>query len=395
MSTSSDIEISYLRESTYGVTPGAGNFEKVRHNGTDSFTGTPQTRASDEVRDDRQPAGSIMLGLNCSGGVTGNLAPTQWVKDWMESAMRQAWSAKLAPAAASLDITTSATKVVRAAGSFATDGFKVGDLVQLTGFSNSDNNTFVYVSAVAALELTIVGPASMADESGSGDEQVIRHAYAEIGNTEFPMSINKKFNDLTGKAIGYRGQLVDTMQISVQGNQPATIQFGTVGGGDDPYAPGTDLTSGHTVNAAGTEAGLNSAQHVGLLVVDGVRVGYCVQSISINHGNNFQGIPCVGNLAPKGFDAGEASVNFTVAARITDANFDLHQAKINDTRFGFVFPVVNDSGEGFAFAIPSARPTFADAAGSGKNAPVIVNIAGTAEPTDELNAFRVYNITQS
>jgi len=393
MSSSSQVRLAYIEETAYGETPGAGNFDVIRLN-NETLSGTPSLNTSNEVRSDRQPTGQNLVGLDAAGNVTGNLAPTKWVTDFIEAALYDTWNAAVTTGSMSLDITTSGTKLTRASGSFVTDGFAVGDLIQLSGFTNSANNSYVYVSAVAALELTIVG-ASLVDESGGGDEEAKRHKYVEIGSDETSFSIAKSFLDLTSKGISYRGVKVDSMTVDLQARQDGTIAFGLAAGGADPYDPATDITDSRTVNAAGTEQALSGSANVGLIVVDGAAVGYCVGGFNLQLNNNHTARQCIGQLPPSGQDEGEAAVQVSLNAYLTDANFDLHTAKTDGSTIEIVFPIVTTGGEGYAFSVAAFKPSMADAQSGGKNQQVMLPISGVGEPTATRNALRVYHITQA
>ena len=393
MASSSQVKLSYIAESAYGTTPASGNFDVIRF-ASESLSGTPSFTQSNEIRADRQPTGQVLTGLDVSGTLSGPLAPTKWVTDFLASAMMDEWNAAITTGATDLDITTSGTKLVRTSGSFITDGFAVGDLIQLSGFSTAANNTFVYVSAVSALELTIVGPASLVNENGGGDEVAKRHKFIEIGSDLSSYSISKNFLDLTSKAIAYRGLRVNGFTADIQNRAEASISFDLAGGGGAPYSPGVDITDSRTVNAVATEPALSGSSHVGLIIVDGARVAYCVSGFNLQANNNHSARNCLGSLAPSNQDAGEATVNVSLNAYMTDDNFSFHAAKTNGSTVSVVFPVVNN-GEGYAFAIPAFKPNSPDAQSGGKNQQIVLNISGAAEPTSTRNALRVYHITQA
>src|SRR4051812_2641150 len=71
-----------------------------------------------------------------------------------------------APGPQSLSATS--TGYARAAGSFVTEGFKVGmEITTASGFSQSANNTPCVITAVTALALTILGGRTV-ESAGSG-----------------------------------------------------------------------------------------------------------------------------------------------------------------------------------------------------------------------------------
>ena len=64
------------------------------------------------------------------------------------------------------------TGYTRATGSFLTDGFRVGHVVSVTGFVDTDNNGTKTITAVAATSMTVAETTGMATEAGSGDERI-------------------------------------------------------------------------------------------------------------------------------------------------------------------------------------------------------------------------------
>ena len=77
----------------------------------------------------------------------------------VEQAIRRALESRLASTivatTGSASISATATGYARAAGSFVSDGFKVGDMVKGSGFSNSANNGYGIITAVSALSMTV------------------------------------------------------------------------------------------------------------------------------------------------------------------------------------------------------------------------------------------------
>lgn len=74
----------------------------------------------------------------------------------VESSTRGRWVAALAPTAQT--ITTTASTLVRTAGSWVTDGYKEGDVITITGDSTTANNNLrSMVLSVTALTMTVFG----------------------------------------------------------------------------------------------------------------------------------------------------------------------------------------------------------------------------------------------
>jgi len=72
-----------------------------------------------------------------------------------------------------IDVVASAGTYTRSSGSFLTDGFLPGMLVQFTGYSNSGNNALKTISTVTATVITVTSTSGLVDESGTGDERAL------------------------------------------------------------------------------------------------------------------------------------------------------------------------------------------------------------------------------
>ena len=396
MSSSNQIRLAYLAEATAGTTPATGAWTPIRYT-SEGLDASVSYTQSNEVRSDRQPSGNVLVGVDPGGNISGELAQTSWVADMVEAAMNDTWNAKSDTGAKTLTLTaTGGNFKVTASTSFAAYAFAVGDMVEVQGFATGSNG-MAYVTSVATGAIGIVAPSTWSSQAGGGNEHLVRHGYVEIGSDETTFTICKSFLDLSSKGITYRGMRPDSMSVDVPARGTATIQFGMVAEGSTAYDPSEDVctATAYSISSAGTEDSLAGAGNVGLVVVNGARVGYCVAGFSLNVANNNQAEQCVNETFPFAQNPGEASAQVTLNAYLTDANFTLHSSKLAGTAISTFFPVVTASGEGWAFGIPAFKPNFPDAASGGKNQQTMMALTGIAEPTSTQNAVRVYKVTQS
>lgn len=78
--------------------------------------------------------------------------------------------------AQTISVVAAARTYTRSAGSFVTEGFKAGDAVTMSGFTNAGNNGAKTVESVTALVLTVTSGTGLVNETGNGDEQITRTA---------------------------------------------------------------------------------------------------------------------------------------------------------------------------------------------------------------------------
>ena len=174
------------------LTGGSGEFKTARFI-SEQYSGSPETTESQQIRTDRMSSGQVVTGLTVGGGHSFELAKEEAIEDFMESAMFNAWdTASLVTRA--MTISVSGKTITAVTGSFITDGLKVGDFIQLGGFTSALNSVPVMITDVTALILEFVGPSTMVDGTGATTTYK-RGDKLSIGITKKPLSIEKSFLD--------------------------------------------------------------------------------------------------------------------------------------------------------------------------------------------------------
>ena len=386
-SSAENIRIAYIKEVTPGTTPAPGNFKTFRKT-TESLSGDPQVKESQESVGDGQPTGQIQTGLDVKGDLNGELAPTISHQDFIAAAMRNTWGGTITTGALSLTINTTAKTIARVAGSFVTDGFKAFDFVQLANFANAANNTVVQLLTVSALSVTYISD-ELVNEAGGSTTTMVRPNYVEWGSTDSWFSISKDFTDLTSKSITYTGDRVSTMSLDFKYGDIATVKFGMAATGYDPQ-PATPITQGRTVDSATTELALNASSDLGTLIINGALTDYCIEGLNIALDNKVQAVNSVGHLAPQDQKATGLKIDVTMDIYLTDSNFDLHKKKISQAPIDVSYYVSNAQG-GYAVRVPAVQLSFPDAAGGGKGTLNKLSAKGMAKKDATMgNTIRIY-----
>lgn len=166
MGSSNAVRVAVIEESTYGTTPGSGNFSTARFT-SESLSGTPNTVESKQIRVDRMSSGQVVVGLAVAGQLQFELAKESPLDMFLESAMQSSWDT-FTPQVLPLEIDASAKTLTRATGDWQASGQEVyvGDFVTLSGFKNSENNTQVMISEiVSALVVKYIGVGQVTEVS--------------------------------------------------------------------------------------------------------------------------------------------------------------------------------------------------------------------------------------
>jgi hypothetical protein len=369
-----------IPETTYGQTPGVGNFKTSRFT-SESLSGTPETTESQQIRTDRQSSGQVVTGLTVGGDINSELAKEDIIDDFIEGAMYSVWDAK-APVAVDLTIATGAGTITRGAGDWNTD-VEVGDVLTLTAFADSNNNTEVMVTEIqSATVIRFSGPTSMVDEVGAGTSYQIADEI-EIGTTKKSFSIEKSFLDLTTKAINYRGMIAANMSFNVAYGEIVTTTFTFQGNGYEAVDQAANfMTDGRTIDAAATTNSLNGSVDMPFLVnsADGTldTSDFCIQSVELSLNNNLTAQTCIGQAAPDDYSEGTAQIEISLTAYLANENWQLLASKLTQAPFELGF-IVKNAGGFYGFFIPAVQVSFEDPAAGGINQDVFLNMTGTAK----------------
>lgn len=381
MSSSNLVRVIAIAESTYGTTPGVGNFSTVRFI-SESLSGTPDTVESQQIRTDRMSSGQVVVGLAVSGEINFELAKEGPIDAFLESAMYSTWDVA-APVTVDLTIATGAGTITRASGSFASPAILVGDILKLSGFVNAENNVQVMVTEVTSTTvIKFIGPTGMVNETGSGTAYD-RADKLTIGTTKKSFSLEKKFTDLTTKGINYRGMIVSEFSLDFAYGALATGTF-TLSGNDYQTADsaGELISNGRTIDAAATSQTLNGSVDMPFFATSAagglLTSGLAVQSISIALNNNLSAQNIIGDIAPINYSAGTAQISIDMNAYNDDSSWTTLENKLEQTPFAIGFQVKNDDGW-YGFYMPQVQVSFEDPASGGQNQDIILNMSGTAK----------------
>lgn len=384
MSSSNLVRLAYIKESTYGQTPGSGNFSTMRFT-SESLSGTPQTTESGELRSDRQSGGQIQTGLEVGGNIEFELSGAGCYKDFLASAMKNAWQADVSTAARSFTVDAAAGTLTSATGTGLDTLFSVSDVIVLsTGFVGNRNKVAL-VTAVTATVLTVVAKGLVNETAANG--VVTRPERLDIGTTETSFTVEKNFLDLTSKTIAYTGAVVNSMSLKLDYGSIVTGSFTLSANGYS--APVSPITQGRTIDAATTENPLNASSDVGLVALDQTLTAFSIQSLGVELNNSLQPEVNVGSIAPSKYVLGSAKATLTATAYLANSNWDYMAKKIASTPVDVLYSAYNANG-GIAVHAPAVQLSFSDPSSSGRDQIVSIEMSGTAKVDANGKSLRLY-----
>jgi hypothetical protein len=382
--------VTYKVEATWGTIPAAGSAQALRRVKS-TLNLKKQTYQSQEIRSDYQVA-DFRHGVRSVGGtISGELSPGTY-KDFMAAAVRQSFAAVTAITAASITIsgTGPTYTVARGAGSWITDGIKVGNVGRLSvGTFNAANiNKNLLVTAVTASNLTVMplnGVALFAEGPISGSTFTVigkKTLVPSSGFTDLSYSIEHFYSDLTLSEV-FSGCKIAQMAIQLPPTGMTNVDFDFLGK-DITTAGAQYFTSPTAETTSGILAAVN-----GILVVQGVAVAL-LTGLSFNLKASMSGEAVVGSNTFADIVEGRIEVDGQFTALFADAT--IRDYFLNETEVGLYVAMATSpsaTADFIAFSLP--RVKLGDAArDDGEKALVLTcpftalrNIAGGAATTSE------------
>lgn len=267
-------KVGYKKESAWGTIAGASGAKLLRRVTAD-FNLTKETYESNEIRTDYQVADFRHGVRSAEGSLNGELSPGTY-NDFMASVLARDFAAGGSTTGASLTIAASGQyfTITRAAGSWLTDGFYVGNVVRLSGagfnVANAGNNLLVLsltalvmtVKVLSATPLVAEGPIASAGASAVG-----KLTFAPLtGHTDDSYTIEEWYSDIAQSEV-YTGMKVGSMNVQLPATGLVTCDFSFMGKNLEQKGTSQYFTA---PTAAGTNGIFASVS--GALVVNGTPV---------------------------------------------------------------------------------------------------------------------------
>lgn len=314
--------VAYKKEATWGQLAGASGGKQLRRVTAD-FNLEKETYESNEIRTDRQTADFRHGVRSAAGNLSGELSPKTY-SDFMAAVVARDFSAVTALSGLSVTIAASGDlyTVTRGAGSFITDGIKVGNVVRLTGAglntNNSNKNLLVVSMTATVLTVKVLNGTPMVAEGPIASVGVSvpgKQTYVpKTGHTDDSFTVEQWFGDIAQSEV-YTGMKVGSMAVSLPATGLTTVEFSFVG---------KDLTQKGTTQyftsptAQGTE-GIFAAVN-GAMVVNGQVVGL-VTSADFTIERALENATAVGSNSTVDVFTGRIIATGNLSVYFQDANF--------------------------------------------------------------------------
>ena len=321
---------------------------------------TKETYSSNEIRSDMQ-VGDFRHGVRfCEGTIAGELSPGTYSNSF-KGILRQDWQT---PSTTGAIITVTAASTTgasgtftRSAGSYLTDGFKIGDVVRWSGWATTAtaNNAHNFlITSLTALIMTgtmldgVAVAAKAAGDSVTGVTVGKKTYIPTTGHVSYWWAVEHFYSDISLSEL-YTDCKINTLSVKLPATGMATIDIGLQGLKMHPTTAAY-FTSPIAASTAGTLAAVNGALYVGTTKVA------LLTSLDFDISANLTSEPVVGsNEKPTIFD-GKITVQGNMSVFFEDATF--RDYFINETEVSVlaVFTTANTPAADFmAFTFPRIK----------------------------------------
>lgn len=299
--------ITYKKETAWGTKATASGAKTVRRV-TGAFQLEKDTYASNEIKQSQQTADMRHGTRRSAGSLEGELAGNSYT-DFIAASLRNDFAAgPTTGAVITISVDADTSKFIRSAGSFLTDGFYEGMVVQSSGFTTSGNNGYFVATAVSALEMTVASfeeTSPLVDEA-EGDTVTIaapgKYSYVPLsGHTDDSFTVEEWYPDSTISRV-FTGLQVNQTDFALQPNSMATVNFAFMGKNAEAPGAAQYFTTPAPQGTEGTFSGPD-----GLLIANGAKNGK-VTSLNIGIGQGITQEPVVGSNSIGAKSRGKVSV---------------------------------------------------------------------------------------
>lgn len=351
MSIPSGVQKSVIigKESTWGVAATDSVGKTARRVSAD-INLIKNTFESNEIRSDYQVVDMRHGSRRVEGTLEGELSCGTYELPFA-AVLRGTWTAGVTTGAvAVIAADQSSQTFTRSTGSFVSNGFKVGDVINVSGFTDPANNGRHLITAVEALILT-VSTATLVDEA-EGDSVTIAVAGKKLmvpatGHTNDSFTIEQYYEmgatDVSELAVGCK---FSTLGFNIQPGGMVTVSLGVLGKDMD-----SDNASYFVAPAAQTTTGVMAGPQ-GLILLGGTAIAV-VTGLSADVDGGMETGDVVGALTTPDIFVGPVRVSGQLTAYFL--NNTLWTAFREETELSLVMMLTSSANETFVLKLPRIK----------------------------------------
>ena len=378
LASSSLVQVRYIKESSFGVTPVAGNPKNLRITG-ESLSYSLSKSSSDEINAYRAVTSMVATSAEASGSINAEMQFGEY-DDLMAGVLQSTWGAfGTNGLGVAFSATLASTTITAGAPTVGTSLFtllKAGQWFTLDGTGTANDGKMFRVSKVTAPTSTVItlDPGTPATAGGPYAATVLKVSRLSNGTTQPSYTIERASTD-TGELFAYRGMTPSSLKVSISSGSLSTMEFAFMGrdavAANTTTLPGTPIVSQAYPIMSGV-----SGTACALWANGAPLAGTFVNSISLSYDNTLRAQSAICSLGSIGIGSG--TINVTADLEVYFANGRaFYDEFLSNANMEIAFTTFDTQGNGYIFTLPQANISSYSLNAGGKDQDLMASISVT------------------
>lgn len=380
LASTSRVQLSYIEEADFGVTPTVGTVRKLRITGESlNFTVNKQTSA--EINDSRSSSSMIPTSAESAGGVQAEMQFAEYDR-FIEATLQGDFVGIGGTGVSSVFEATilvdSITASVAPTGNSAFTILQPGQWFTLDGTGTANDGKLLRVSKVTAPTATVItlDPGTPAIAGGPHATTTILAARLSNGVNQPSFTLQREIGDV-GEFFTFRGMTASSMSLNIASGELSSVEFNFMG--RDSEQDNASLLPATVVDSQAYQIMSGVSGTTCALWAKGAPLaGTFINSISFSYDNSLRQQTALCALGAIGIGAGQ--INCTADIEVyfaTGATF--YRELLDNSNIEIAFTSYDAEGNGYIFTMPAANvSTYTVNASGGSDSDLMASITLTA-----------------
>ena len=378
LASSSLVQVTYIEEATFGVTPNVGNSKELRITG-ESLDYTISKESSAEINSSRTVSSMVPTTASASGGLNTEISYLEY-DPLIEATLQSTFTVfGTAGVGATMTVDFTATTITASVATTGVNLFtllKRGQWFRVNAPTSPGNNGKLFrVSSTVGPTSTVItlDPGTPATAGSAIPNVSVATSRLTHGVAQKSFSIERRAVDI-GNFMVYRGMTPSQMSVEISSGSLSSFTFDFMGkdasSGNVTFMPGTPVAS----KAFDIHSGVSGAYCAFWL--DGAPLtNTFVQSVSLSYDNALRSQEALCSLGAVAIGSGTIAITGSMEVYFADgALFDKFKANVNTS---MVFTSVDGSGNGYVFTLPVANISSYQVQAGGKDQDMMLSLEFT------------------
>lgn len=376
LATTSRAQLAYIKETSFGVTPNAGNGTSLRMTGESLDFGLTKT-PSNEIRADRQVGSTTTVDASAAGSVNFHMQYREY-DPFLEALMSSTYSVYgtngVGTTFSGTYASTTITAAVAPTGANAFTTLQGGQWLKVNAPSGVNDGKWVRVSTTVAPTTTVItlDPGTPLSAEGPIANSTIATSRLANGVTETSFSLEKQLTDV-GQYFTYRGMSVSKMSLNFAS---AALTDGSMD------FTGKDMLRSTATQLPGSQVASqvydiqNGVRGMSQLWEGGSPVtGTYIKTLSLSVDNNLRERKALANLGNVSIGRGDFTPTGQMEVYFADGS--LFDKYLGDVYTSLVVATQDSAGNGYVMTLPRVMLMTGKVTAGAKNQDVMAQFTFT------------------